>query len=121
MAVPPTVYFTVSGAVNGPERRKVYTRRPVPFSVTASGATVRVITGSPAVGPDAVGMALVMAVEISNWLKPVLLFQTLNVPVKAPLPMIVPAFVQLPSRAATLSPALPLISSWWRCSVAGRV
>ena len=43
-------------------------------------------------------------------------------PEKAPLPVRVPALLQEPAvRTANESSVLPVISSWWRCSVAGRV
>ena len=57
------------------------------------------------------GMVAPMAWFTINCSSPVLLFQTLKVPEKEPLPVMVPALAQVPSRAVKVSPALPVMSS----------
>ena len=58
---------------------------------------------------------VVRAVLTISWPRPVVLLNTLKLlPAKAPLPVRVPALVQLPSRRLMESPALPVISSWRR-------
>ena len=64
-----------------------------------------------------VGMVAPMPWLTISCASPAALFQTLKVPV----PVMVPALLQKPSMAVKLSPALPVMSSWWRCSVPGRV
>ena len=57
------------------------------------------------------GREALMAVLMRSCPSPTALFQTLKVPDKTPLPVIVPALLQVPSVAVKLSPALPVMTS----------